>query len=138
MVDYREIISTYFTRSHHHTTTDSIEWVGRNTSTSCDSPAEQERRKEVTFERTNEEDRLDRVVHSEVETTIDDDTSDGWHETTVETGNTVRGESLLVDIDKAVELAFTSLLGTLRVVGKAGTGVVERVDEEQRSGTSSL
>lgn len=64
-------MATYFSRSHHHTSTDSVEWVGSNTSTGCDSPAEQEGGQEVTLKRTNEEDRLDRIVHSEVQATVD-------------------------------------------------------------------
>lgn len=41
-------------------------------------------------------------------------------------------------IQQAVELTLTrsTLLGGLVVGGETGTGVVERVDEEERSGTS--
>ena len=128
----------HFTRSHHHTTTDSIERVGGNTSTSRDSPSEHEGGKEVTFEWTNEDDGLEGVVDTEVETAIDDDTNDGRGETTVETSDTIRGESLLVDIDETVELTLPTLFGVLGVVGETGTGVVERVDEEKRGSTGSL
>jgi hypothetical protein len=126
------------TGGHHHTTTDSVQWVRSNTSTSSDTPSEKEGGKEVTLERTDENDRLDRVVHTEVQTTVDDDTSDGRTETTVETSDTIRGEGLLVDIDQAVELTLTTSLGVLVVVGETGTGVVERVDEEEGSSTGSL
>lgn len=132
------IDSTYLTGSHHHATTDGVKRVGSDTSTGGDGPTEQEGGQEVTLKRTDEDDRLNRVVHTEVQTTIDDDTKDGWHETTVETGNTVGGEGLLVDIDETVELAVTTLLGVLRVVGETSTGIVERVDEEERGGTGSL
>lgn len=126
------------TRSHHHTTTDSIQWVRSNTSTSGDTPAEKEGGKEVTLKRTDKDDRLERVVHTEVETTVDDDTEDGRTETTVETGNTIRGKGLLVNINQAVELTLTTRLSVLGIVGKTGTSVVERVDEKEGSGTSSL
>ncbi|KAG9966922.1 ADP,ATP carrier protein, partial [Aureobasidium melanogenum] len=126
------------TGGHHHTTTDSVKRVGSDTSTSGDGPTEEERGEEVALEGTGEENGLERVVHTEVQTTVDNDTSDGGHETTVETGNTVRGEGLLVDIDETVELALTRALGGLGVVGKTGTGVVEGVDEGKGSGTSSL
>jgi hypothetical protein len=125
------------TRGHHHTTTDGVKRVRGNTGTGSDRPAEQERSKEVTLKRTDENNRLDGVVHAEVETTVDDDSKNRGTETTVETGNTVRGESLLVDVNETVELTVTTALGGLRVVGKTGTGVVERVDEEEGSGTSS-
>ena len=51
---------------------------------------------------------------------------------------TVGGEGLAVDVDKTVELTVTTLGSVLGVVTETGTGVVERVDEEKRSGTSSL
>ena len=128
---------TYLTRSHHHTTTDGIQRVGGDTGTSGDGPAEQEGSKEVVLKRTDQDDRLDRVVHTEVQTTVDNDTKDGGTETTVETGNTIRSEGLLVDINQTVELTLTTALGGLGVVGETGTSVVEGVDEEKRSGTSS-
>jgi hypothetical protein len=126
------------TRSHHHTTTDGVERVRGDTSTSGDSPSESERGKEVTLEVTGEKDRLDGIVHSEVKTTVDDNSKNRGSETTVKTSNTVSGEGLLVDIHESVELTLTTLLGGLVVVGKTSTGVVEGVDEEEGSGTSSL
>jgi hypothetical protein len=134
----RRHVLTYLTGRHHHTTTDGVERVRGNTGTSGDSPTEQEGGKEVTLEGTGEDDWLDGIVHSEVQTTVDDNSKDGGHETTVETGNTIGGEGLLVNIHETVELAFTTLLGALGIVGKTGTGIIEGVDEEERSGTSSL
>lgn len=87
------------TRGHHHATTDSVQRVRSDTSTSGDRPSESERSKEVTLKRTDEENWLDGIVHSEVKTTVDDDTEDGGSETTVKTGNTIGSEGLLVDID---------------------------------------
>jgi len=124
------------TRGHHHATADGIKRVRGDTGTGGDAPTESERGEEVVGESTGEEDGLDRVVHSEVKTTVDDDTSNGRTETTVETGNTIGSEGLAVDIDESVELTLTTLLGRLGVVGKTGTGVVEGVDEEEGSGTS--
>jgi hypothetical protein len=126
------------TRRHHHATTDGVKRVRGDTSTSGDGPSEQERGQEVTLKVTDENNGLERVVHAEVQTTVDDYTKNGGHETTVETSNTVRGEGLLVNVYETVELAVTTLLGVLCVVGETGTGVVEGVDEEEGSGTSSL
>lgn len=47
---------------HHHTTTDRVERVRSETSTSGNSPAEEERGPELTLEGTSEENRLERVV----------------------------------------------------------------------------
>ena len=77
------------------------------------------------------------VVDTEVETTVDNNTDNRGDEATVETRNTIGSEGLLVDIDETVELAGSSALGRLRVVGKTGTRVVKRVHEEERRGTSS-
>lgn len=125
------------TRGHHHTTTDGVQRVGGNTGTGGNSPAEQEGSEEVALKRTNQENRLDGVVHSEVQTTVDNDTEDGGTEATVETGDTVGGEGLAVDVNETVELTLTTALGGLGVVGQTGTGVVQGVDEEQGSGTGS-
>lgn len=76
------------------------------------------------------------LTKTEVETSVDDDTNDRGDEASVKTGDTVRSESLLVDIDQTVELTRATLLGRLVVVGETGTGVVERVDEEKRRSTS--
>ena len=77
------------------------------------------------------------VVDTEVETTVDNNTDNRVDEATVETRNTIGSEGLLVDIDETVELAGSSALGRLRVVGKTGTRIVKRVHEEERRGTSS-
>ena len=66
-----------------------------------------------------------------LETTIDDDTDDGGNEATVQSSDTVRGKSLPVDIDQAVELAGSSTLGGLGAVGQTSTSKVEGVDEKQ-------
>ncbi len=129
---------THFTGSHHHTSTDSVERVRGNTGTSGNSPAEQEGSQEVTLERADEEDGLDRVVHPEVQTTVDNDTCNGRTEATVETTNTVRGESLLVDVNQTVELTLSASLGVLGIVRKTRTGVIERVDEKEGRSSSSL
>lgn len=77
-----------------------------------------------------------RLTETEVETSVDNDTNDGGNETSVETGNTVGSEGLLVDIDQTVELSGATRLGRLVVVGQSGSGVVERVDEEEGRSTS--
>jgi len=124
------------TRGHHHTTTDSVKGVRSETGTGGDTPTEEEGGKEVTLERADEDNGLDGVVKTEVETTVDNDTNDGRDETTVKTGDTVRSKGLSVDIDETVELTGTTLGSRLVVVGKTGSGVVERVDEEEGRSTS--
>ena len=126
------------TGGHHHATTNGVKRVRGNTGTGGDGPAEQEGGEEVALKRTDKENGLDGVVHSEVETTVDNNSENGGTEATVETGNTVSGEGLAVDINETVELALTGTLGGLGVVGQTGTGVVQRVDEEEGSSTGGL
>ena len=78
----------------------------------------------------------ERIVDTEVETTVDDDTNDRGDEASVEAGNTVRLEGLTVDVDETIELAVSSALCGLGVIGKTSTSVIKRVDEEQRGSTS--
>lgn len=130
--------STYFTRRHHHTSTDSVKGIRGNTSASGDSPAEQERGNEITLKRTNKEDGLDRVVHAEVQPTVDNYTKNRGAEPTVKTEDTIGGHSLLVDIDQAVELTVSSSLSVLGIIGKTCTSVIQRVHEKQGRSTSGL
>ena len=123
------------TRGHHHTTADSINRVGSETGKDSDTVAEGEGGHEVLLELLAEQ-RLERIVETKVEAAVHNDTNAGDDKTTVEAGNTVGGDGLLVDIDETVELAGTTLGGVLVVVGEAGTGVVERVDKEEGHGTS--
>ena len=133
-----ELARTYLSRRHHHAATDSVKRIRSNPRTGGDSPTEKERGKEVVLERTDQNHRLDGVVHAKVEAAVNHDASDGWHEAAIETGDSVRRKGLLVHINETVELTGTSGLGVLVVIGKTGTGVVERVDEEEGGGAGSL
>ncbi|KAH3663715.1 hypothetical protein OGAPHI_005116 [Ogataea philodendri] len=123
------------TRGHHHSSSDSVQWVSSSRSTSGNSPTKQEGSNEAALKRTNQNDRLKGVVETEVKTSVDNDTDDRWQETSVKTGDTVSSKSLSVNVNKTIELSLTTLRG-LSVVCQSGSGVIQRVNEEQRSGTS--
>ena len=99
-------------RSHHHATTDSVNGVWCGGGTDGDhwkgkfkkiktlknplTPSESECSQETAL--LGEEDGLERVVHAEVQTAVDED-ADGWNgETTVQTGDAV--SSLKIDLEK--------------------------------------
>jgi len=42
-----------------------------------------------------------------------------------------------VDINQAVELARSSLLGSFVIIGKTGSSIIERIDKQKGTGTSS-
>lgn len=125
-------------RGHHHAATNGVKRVRGDTGTSGDAPTQKEGGQEVVGQVADQDDGLDGVVQTEVQTTVDNNAQDGRAETTVQTSETVGGQGLAVDVNQAVELALATLLGRLGVVGQTGTGVVQGVDEQQRCGTSSL
>jgi hypothetical protein len=127
---------TYLTGSQHHVRTDSAKWVSGETSNRSDAPAKEESGKEVALKSTGEDKRLKEVVYTEEKTTVDTNTNNGGQKATVKTSNTVRGESLLNDVHKTLELTLATSR-VLDVKGKTSTGVVERIEEEENSGTSS-
>jgi hypothetical protein len=73
------------------------------------------------------------------DTSVDNNTNARDHETTVQASNAITLNCLLVNVDQASELTFAgalTLLGGFGVIGETGTGIVQRVDEEQGRGTS--
>jgi len=130
------VVLNSLTRGHHHSSSDSVQWVRSSGSTSGNSPTQQERSQERTLQWTNQNDWLQGVVQTEVQTSVDNNTNNRWTETSVQTSNTVGSQGLLVDIEQTVELSVSSTLGGLGVVSQSGSGVVQRVDESQRGGTS--
>ena len=95
------------TRGHHHSTSDGINWVGSKTRDNSNTPSKNEWSHEGTI--FTNEDWLESIVDTEVKTSVDEDTDTRDSETSVETGNTVGGDSLLVDIDETVVLSLTVL-----------------------------
>ena len=71
------------------------------------TPSEEERSKETSI--GTKDHRLEGVVETEVETTVDEDSDAGDDESTVETADSIGSEGLLVHIDKSVVLVFTGL-----------------------------
>merc|ERR1719153_1716951 len=75
------------------------------------------------------------VKQTEVHATVDEDTNSRDGEASVQTLDTVRLESLHVDINETIELTSSSL--GFVVIGKPGSGVVQGVYEEKGQSTSS-
>jgi|SRR5882762_5088595 len=59
---------------------------------------------------TDKKKRTQRIVDTEVETTINNDPDDRRHKATVKAGNTIRGQCLFININQAIELASPSSL----------------------------
>ncbi|TRY75870.1 hypothetical protein TCAL_09361 [Tigriopus californicus] len=121
------------TGGHHHATTDGVNGIGHETGGHGHTPAQDEGEEHAGV--VTQKDGLQGIVKTEVHATVDEDTHAGDDETAVQSGDTVRGQSLPVDVDESVELALATLLAALGVVSQTSTGIIQRVDEGQRHGT---
>ena len=121
-------------RLHHHTTTNSVPWVGKDSRSDCDNLGNSPSGEEVELLSVSGEDHLGGIEHSEVSGTVDDDSLDGDEESSVESNWSIR----LDDLDEAVSesLEFT-IVGLSDISGKTSTGEVEWVDEAEGGGSSS-
>eukprot|EP00983_Pelagomonas_calceolata_P075440 1153022-Pelagomonas_calceolata.AAC.2 len=111
---------------HHHT----------HTCTDGNTPSQQEGSQEAVLQGAGEQHGLDGVEQAEVQAAVHDDAHAGDGKAAVQTGDTVGGQGLPVHVDETVELALSALLGALAVVGQAGTGIVQGVNEGQGAGAS--
>jgi len=119
------------TRGHHHASSHRVHRVRDEARGDRYGVAEAECGEQVRV--VAQQDWLESVVEAKVAATVDDDANARDHEATIETGNAVGGERLLVDVDETVELTLAAtLLDRLGVVGETGTSVIERVHEAQR------
>merc|ERR1712243_307972 len=122
-------------RRHHHSATDGVDGVGGESRDDRDGPSEEEGGQEALV--LSEDDRLERIVKTEIKTAVDEDSNAGDDESSVQTSDAVSGQSLLVDIDQSIVLSLAVF--ALGVVGESRSGVVKRVNGAQgeRSGESS-
>lgn len=129
----RTVVLDSLTGGHHHTTTDSINRVRDNTGSDGNSVTEHEVGKSRRV--LTEDNRLEGIVETEVTTTVHNNTNARNNETTVESGNTIGSDGLLVNIHETGVLTRTSLLGRLDIVTKTSSGVIQRVNEGKGDGT---
>merc|ERR1719278_1070024 len=83
---------------------------------------------------SSDQERLQGIKESEVHSTVDEDTAGGDGESSVQTLDAIRLQSLDVDIDQSVELALTTL--ALGIVGQPGPGKVKGVHKQKGHGSS--
>ena len=93
---------------------DCIDGVGHQPGGDGDGPAQQEGEGHAGISPKNQ--RLQSIVESEVHSTVDEDTDSRDGESSVETLDSIRLQSLDVDINESVELSLASL--ALGVIGQ--------------------
>lgn len=79
----------------------------------------------------------ERIKKTKVKTTVDNNTNNRGNETMVKTSNTIGIDSLLVNVNEAIELMLPSTLSGLGVIGETCMSVVEGVDEKKGRSTDT-
>ena len=120
-------------RVHHKSTSHGIERVGDDTGGNGNELSESPHGEHVGFLGIWEENGLTSIEHTEVRSTVSDDTDDGDSETSVETLRTVLREDLLQAVNETVELTITALAD---ISGETSSGEIQRVDDSEGGGTS--
>jgi len=118
---------------HHHAPSDGVDGIGHQSS--CDSYCPPKKEGNTNSGIFTEQERLECIIKTEVHATVDKDTNSRDGEASVQTLDTIRLESLHVDINETIELTSSSL--GLVVIGKPGSGVVQGVYEEKGQSSSS-
>merc|ERR1719300_2360254 len=98
-------------------------WMGSDSH----SPSKDERKSNSSI--LSRDEWLECVIEAEVHATVDEDTNGRDAKTSVKSLDTIGLESLDIDINKTIELSFTSF--ALGIISKPGSGVVQRVDKQQ-------
>jgi len=122
------------TRLHHKSSSDGIQRIRDETSSTGDELSNQELKEDASILVITEDDSLQSVVTTEVSGSVYDNTGNGDTKTSVETDGTIGGVDLLQTVDKTIELSVITLSD---ISSKSGSGEIEGVDEHEGSGTSS-
>merc|ERR1712083_438664 len=122
------------TRGHHHPPPDCVNGVGHQASGNGHSPAKDEGGSHRGVLSSDQE-RLQGIKHTEVHSTVDEDTDGGDGESSVQTLDAIGLQSLDVDINQSVELACAIL--ALGIVGQPGPGKVKGVHKQEGHGSGS-
>merc|ERR1719458_43287 len=122
------------TGGHHHPPPDCVNGVGHQASGNGHSPAKDEGGSHRGVLSSDQE-RLQGIEHTEVHSTVDEDTDGRDGESSVQTLDAIGLQSLDVDINQSVELARAIL--ALGVVGQPGPGKVKGVHKQKGHGSSS-
>merc|ERR1719378_918725 len=123
----RSIVLDSTTRGHHHPPSDSVNGVGHESRSDSHSPSKDERKSNSSI--LSKDEWLECVIEAKVHATVDEDTNGRDDETSVKSLDTIGLEGLDIDINKTIELSFTSF--ALGIISKPGSGVVQRVDKQQ-------
>lgn len=120
------------TRLHHHSSSDGIKWIWGNTSQGSNGLGNNVLNKESLIFQF--EDTISRIEHSEVDSSVEDDTPNWDDESLIETSDTISSGDLLQTIKSSVELSLSSWSN---ISSQSGSNEIQWVDKEQWGGSSS-
>lgn len=118
-------------RLHHESSSHGVQGVGHQTGHGGDVHGVKELEDHVVVLAFSEDQLLARVVATEVQGSVGDDTTDGDGESLVEAKETIRLVNLGQAVDKTIKLSFS----LADISGETGTGEVQGVDEAKGSST---
>jgi len=121
-------------RLHHQSSSDGIEGIRDNTGDSGDNLGNEELVEDGGLG-VRQEGSLGSIVTTEVTGSVGDDTNDGDTETLVKSLNTINSSNLVDTINETSELSISTSLTDIS--SKSSSGEIQRIDEHQRSSTSS-
>jgi len=118
---------------HHHTTTNSVEWIRDDARNGSDGLSNRPTDEDVGVLGIGKH-TLGGIEEAEVRGTIDNNTLNGYGETTVESDNTIRLGDLSQTIQKTVEFSLSTLadIGT-----ETCSGEIKRIYQTERCGSGS-
>merc|ERR1719427_747131 len=112
---------------HHHAPPHGVDGVGHESSSDGDSPSKKEGNTNTGI--SSKKEWFECVVEAEVHSAVDEDTDCGDGEASVQALDTIRLQSLGVNIDKTIELSLAAL--SFGVISKPGSCVIQRVHEQE-------
>jgi hypothetical protein len=141
LVDLSEAVQSsgvhnvFSTRLHHESSSDGIEGIREESRETSDDLSNEELEENGGVLVVTEQDSLEGIVTSEIAGSVSYDTKDGDTESFVETSGTIGLVDLGETINETSELSVRS--GFTNISGKSSSGEIQRIDDHQRSGTSS-
>merc|ERR1719384_2055901 len=129
----RSLVLDTSPRGHHHAPPDGVNGVAHESGSHSNSPAKKEGESDSSV--GTEDNGLEGVIEAKVHSSVDENTHSRDDKSSVEPLDTIRLQSLDIDVNKTIELSFASL--ALGIIGQSGSGVVKRVDEHEGEGSGS-
>jgi len=119
---------------HHKSSSDGIKWVGQDSSRDSDDLGKHPHGEDVGVLGVWEEHWFSSIEHTEVSSTVCNDSNDGDSESSVKSLWSILGQDLGEAVNETSEFSLSSRSD---ISSKTGSGEVKWVDNTERGGSSS-